>query len=122
MTWIQTFTGRKFFPLAPDGAEVCIEDIAHALSMKCRFNGHCLRFYSVAEHSVRVANRVRALGGDNQTCRPAFPHDRAFSPALRVNARREDSRRCGVDRTRAGDWIKAQPGHRRIYSNTWRIG
>lgn len=56
--WTQTFTGRKIHPLNPDPSEIYIEDIAHALSMICRFNGHCTRFYSVAEHSVRVARLV----------------------------------------------------------------
>ncbi len=53
--WIQTFTGRRFFPLDPDPVEIDIRDIAHALSLQCRFNGHCRTFYCVADHSVRVA-------------------------------------------------------------------
>ena len=56
--WLQTFTGRKFWPLDPLPAEVCIEDIAHALAMKCRYGGHCAAFYSVAEHSVLVSRLV----------------------------------------------------------------
>ena len=55
MDWIQTFTGRRFHPLDPLDAELDVRDIAHSLSMLCRFNGHCLRYYSVAEHSVRVS-------------------------------------------------------------------
>lgn len=58
MCWIQTFTGRAFHPLSPRVEEVDIRDIAHALSMNCRFNGHCAYFYSVAEHSVRVSHQV----------------------------------------------------------------
>jgi len=50
--WIETFTGRQFWPLDPCAEDVCIEDIAHALSLLCRFNGHCKCFYSVAEHSL----------------------------------------------------------------------
>jgi len=59
--WMQTFTGRQFWPIDPRANEVDIEDIAHALSMMCRYNGHCKIFYSVAEHSVLVS---RALPDD----------------------------------------------------------
>lgn len=55
MSWIQTYTGKKFFPLAPRPDNIDIRDIAHSLSLQCRFNGHCQSFYSVADHSVRVA-------------------------------------------------------------------
>lgn len=53
--WMQTYTSRKFWPLDPRSDEVFIEDIAHSLSMQCRYAGHCRRFYSVAEHSVHIA-------------------------------------------------------------------
>lgn len=68
--WIQTFTGKQFFPLDPKPDDICVEDIAHALSNTCRFNGHVRQFYSVAEHSVFVAlctpikHRVAALFHD----------------------------------------------------------
>ncbi len=57
--WMQTRSGRQFWPLDPRPEDVCIDDIAHALSMLCRFGGHCDRFYSVAEHSVYVAEHCR---------------------------------------------------------------
>lgn len=50
MTWLQTATGKAFPLLNPQPGDVHIEDIAHALAMMCRYNGHCLEFYSVAEH------------------------------------------------------------------------
>ena len=53
--WIQTFTGVAFYPLDARPEEINIRDIAHALSMQCRFTGHCRSFYSIAEHSVRVS-------------------------------------------------------------------
>lgn len=56
--WMQTFQGRQFWPLDPCQHEIDIVDIAHALSMQCRYAGHCLRFYSVAEHSVHLARYV----------------------------------------------------------------
>jgi len=57
-SWLQTYTGRQFFPMDPDPAEVDIADIAHALSLLCRYNGHVRRFYSVAEHCVLVSRVV----------------------------------------------------------------
>ncbi|MFO0144076.1 MAG: phosphohydrolase [Betaproteobacteria bacterium] len=58
--WIQTFTGRKFWPLDPRPEDVCIEDIAHALALKCRYTGHCHTFYSVGQHSYCVSYLVPA--------------------------------------------------------------
>lgn len=56
--WMQTFTGRQFWPEDPRAGDVNIRDIAHALSMQCRYAGHCLRFYSVAEHCVLLAEAI----------------------------------------------------------------
>lgn len=56
--WMQTYTGRKFYPLAPRMEDMDILDIARSLSNQCRYNGHCHRFYSVAEHSVLVSHLV----------------------------------------------------------------
>lgn len=55
MSYIQTYTGRRFYPMAPSQNDVDIEDIAHALSHLCRFNGHTRQFYSVAQHSILVS-------------------------------------------------------------------
>lgn len=56
--WCQTFLGKKVYPLDPREDEIEIVDIAHALSMMCRYNGHCLRFYSVAEHCCHVSDYI----------------------------------------------------------------
>ncbi len=53
--WIETASGFRFYPLRPDPADICIEDIAHALSNQCRFSGHVREFYSVAQHSILVS-------------------------------------------------------------------
>lgn len=54
--FIQTYTGKTFFLADPTVDMVDLEDIAHSLSMQCRFLGHCRFFYSVAQHSVFVSN------------------------------------------------------------------
>ena len=56
--WMQTYTGRQFFPLSPHHSDIVLEDIAHALSLICRFNGHCEEFYSVAQHSIFVSQML----------------------------------------------------------------
>ncbi|MCC6328947.1 MAG: phosphohydrolase [Acidobacteria bacterium] len=55
--WIQTYTGKKFYPLEPDPDQICIEDIAHSLAMLCRYNGHTKQFYSVAQHCVILSQK-----------------------------------------------------------------
>lgn len=70
--WIQTFTGRQYWPLDPRPTDVCVEDIAHHLGYICRFSGACTRFYSVAEHSTHVSCLVEAILEDRGEENPAF--------------------------------------------------
>ena len=56
--WMQTRTGVQFWPLDPRPEDVHLEDIAWSLSNQCRYAGHCAFFYSVAQHSVMVADMV----------------------------------------------------------------
>jgi|JRYH01.1.fsa_nt_gb hypothetical protein len=73
--WLQTYSGRQFWPMDPRPEEVFIEDIAHALAMQCRFAGHCLRFYSVAEHSVLLTRYFKWRGASVTTQLWALLHD-----------------------------------------------
>lgn len=56
--WMQTASGGRFYPLDPQPSEIDPDDIAHALSLLCRYGGHVDRFYSVAEHCVLMSQAV----------------------------------------------------------------
>lgn len=53
-TAIQTFKGELFDYADLMNNQINIDDIAHSLSLNCRYNGHCRQFYSVATHSCLV--------------------------------------------------------------------
>ena len=54
--WIITYSGLRIELDQPERnfERFLIRDVAHALSLQTRFNGHCSHFYSVAEHSILV--------------------------------------------------------------------
>jgi hypothetical protein len=60
MGHITTYVGEDFTPLTPNKNHIHIEDIAHALSLMCRANGHFVVFYSVAQHSINCANEANS--------------------------------------------------------------
>jgi hypothetical protein len=75
MTSLETYTGLYFDYSAPRPEDVCLEDIARALSMTCRFGGHVTRYFSVAEHAMNVANHVFNVTGDPELALQALHHD-----------------------------------------------
>lgn len=72
---IELYSGKYFDPENLDALEIRIDDIAHSLSNICRYNGHSEKFYSVAEHSVLVANCLLKMGHDMNTCLWGLLHD-----------------------------------------------
>lgn len=70
MTRIVTHSGKLIDLVDPQQDEICIEDIAHALSLINRFNGSTTRAYSVAAHSVWVSLIV-----DREVALQALLHD-----------------------------------------------
>ena len=76
-SWIETFLGNRFYPLDPKPEEVHLRDIAHALSLKTRFNGQSAIFYSVAEHAVRCGIYALAVTGNHLFALATLHHDSA---------------------------------------------
>ena len=75
MDYISTYMGEDFTPLSPNINQIYIEDIAHALSLMCRANGHFIRFYSVAQHSINCANEAKARGLSARVQTACLLHD-----------------------------------------------
>src|SRR4051812_9411412 len=67
---MQTFTGKRYYPLDPRPEDIDPVDIAHALSQLCRYGGHVDRFYSVAEHCLLLSYTV-----DPENALHALLHD-----------------------------------------------
>lgn len=53
---------HRFDPTQAIESDIDILDIAHALSMLSRANGHFWQFYSVAQHSINCAMEAEARG------------------------------------------------------------
>ena len=75
MSYITTVTGKHFYPLNPNQQDIDIEDIAHALSLICRANGHFKHFYSVAQHSIACAGEAIERGYSLEVILGCLLHD-----------------------------------------------
>ena len=75
MSYITTVTGIHFYPLNPNPKDIDIEDIAHALSLICRANGHFRHFYSVAQHCIACAEEAIERGYSPEVILGCLLHD-----------------------------------------------
>ncbi len=73
-SWQETYTG-KFWAIDPKSSEVRLEDIAHGLSLICRYAGQCKHFYSVAQHCINVYHDLKNLGYDETIQLIGLLHD-----------------------------------------------
>ena len=57
LNWMHTSLGSRMYPEAPVHKNIAISDIANGLALICRYGGQgdVYKFYSVAEHSVLMA-------------------------------------------------------------------
>lgn len=60
-SWMQTFQGYAVTIPDIEVETISIRDIARSLSQQCRYQGHTLFHYSVAQHSLYVADYVQKI-------------------------------------------------------------
>jgi 5'-deoxynucleotidase YfbR-like HD superfamily hydrolase len=65
----------EVYPFDPRPEMILLQDIAHALSMKCRFTGHTRFHYSVAQHSILMATLARTRKMSEEVQRYCLLHD-----------------------------------------------
>ena len=75
MSYILTYRKIEFYPLEPNVEDIDIVDIAHALSLLCRANGHFKHFYSVAQHCLNCAKEAKARKYSNRVILGCLLHD-----------------------------------------------
>lgn len=73
--YITTYTGNHINPTNPNPALIRIEDIAHALSLLCRGNGHVKTFWSVGQHCICCAKEAMARGATARVVLACLLHD-----------------------------------------------
>lgn len=62
---VRTISGRYLNVFEPDVDDIDLGDIAHGLSMVCRYGGHVAAHYSVGEHSLNVAAQLDRMYGEH---------------------------------------------------------
>lgn len=72
---ITTYSGIHMHPLAPGPEEIRIRDIAHALSLMVRANGHFPVFYSVGQHCIHCCEEACARGYTRRVQLACLLHD-----------------------------------------------
>ena len=76
---ITTYTNKRMNPLNASLDDIEIEDIAHALSLMTRGNGHVKYFFSVAQHSINCFKEARARGYSIDVQLASLLHDASES-------------------------------------------
>lgn len=75
MIWKQTFTGRAVDMLAPSLTDIDFADVAHALALINRYDGHTHIPFSVAQHCILGAEALLNETGDVRLAALFLLHD-----------------------------------------------
>lgn len=73
--YMNTYSGKLFSVIHPETDSIDVVDIAHALSLLCRGNGHVKHFYSVGQHCINCARLAKARGYSYEVQFACLLHD-----------------------------------------------
>ena len=101
---ITTYTGKHFDPTQPEKERICIDDIAHALSLLCRGNGH------VKKAMARGLPRRLALAALLHDASECYMSDvpRPFKKSLPEYQRQEEKLLCIIYEKYLGTGLSAK--------------
>lgn len=77
--YILTYSKIKFYPMDPVISDINIKDIAHALSLMTRANGHFKYLYSVGQHSINCYREAKERGYSRRIQLGCLLHDASES-------------------------------------------
>ena len=72
---LTTYTKVQFNTFEPEADKIRMEDIAHALSVMTRANGHFPEFFSVGQHSIQCCKEALARNYVPQVAMACLLHD-----------------------------------------------
>ncbi len=75
MSYIITYTEKHIDPVNPNPQMIDIKDIAHALSLICRGNGHVKTYWSVGQYCIACATEAEARGLSDRMILACLLHD-----------------------------------------------
>ncbi len=114
--FIVTYTG-KMFPYDRVTADcIDIRDIGHALSHLCRFTGHTSMFYSVAQHSLLVSEKMQ---GGPEAKLAGLLHDatEAYTNDLSTPLKKYMNKRAGG----YGPYVELQDSITTTILSKWKV-
>jgi hypothetical protein len=82
--YMMLFGGAKYYPDNPGDFTIGVEDYAQALSLQCRYGGHAVFHYSVAQHQLLMAQYILGKHRNIDMALAALHHDGSESVLIDV--------------------------------------
>lgn len=82
--YMMMYGGAKYYPDNPGDFTIDITNYAQAISLQCRYGGHAVFHYSVAQHQLLMSEYIFRETGDPDLALAAHHHDGSESVLIDV--------------------------------------